>query len=404
MPSRFSSHRSLLFATAVDAVGSGVFLAGSAIFFTHRVGLSATQVGLGLSIGAVGGLLFLYPLGRLIDRLGPRLMIGVLYSLRALGFAAYLLVHSFQSYVVVALLVAVADRGAMPLLQVLASAVTDPATRTTTMARIRTVRNAGFATGGALAAALLIDDRLLVLLVVSNVVSFVVAALLLLTVRLPTPTKDSHRPQSDDEQKTKLSPLRDRHFLVATVINAVLTFTNPLLLIGIPLWLATRTTAPSWAVALPLILNTVIVVVTQIAVSRRVTNTARGAIALAISGVCSAAGCLLIAGTLHLPLFGTVAIAIGAVVVVSLGEVAFSAGAWQISFDLSPQESRGAYLSVFAMANPLQALVGPGLFGLIVGWGRPVGWFIPTAALAGAALVAWRLRSWFSARAVSLTS
>jgi len=47
--------RSLCLQSALYAVGSGFFLSGNAVFFTTIVGLSAAQVGLGLSIaGALG--------------------------------------------------------------------------------------------------------------------------------------------------------------------------------------------------------------------------------------------------------------------------------------------------------------------------------------------------------------
>ncbi len=56
------------------AVGEGFFLTGSAVFFTHIVGLSAAQVGLGLTIAGVVTFFFAVPLGRLADRVGPKRM------------------------------------------------------------------------------------------------------------------------------------------------------------------------------------------------------------------------------------------------------------------------------------------------------------------------------------------
>ena len=56
------------------AVGEGFFLTGSAVFFTHIVGLSAAQVGLGLTIAGVVTFFFAVPLGRLADRIGPKRM------------------------------------------------------------------------------------------------------------------------------------------------------------------------------------------------------------------------------------------------------------------------------------------------------------------------------------------
>ena len=82
------------------AVGEGSFLTGSAVFFTRIVGLSAAQVGLGLTIAGVITFFFAVPLGRLADRVGPKQawMLGAaataaLYLTWPLitGFAAYVL-------------------------------------------------------------------------------------------------------------------------------------------------------------------------------------------------------------------------------------------------------------------------------------------------------------------------
>ena len=58
----------------LSAFGEGAFLTGSAVFFTAVVGLSAQQVGLGLSIAAAVQFACSVPLGRLADRIGAKRM------------------------------------------------------------------------------------------------------------------------------------------------------------------------------------------------------------------------------------------------------------------------------------------------------------------------------------------
>ena len=69
----------------IDATGSGLSIAGSALFFTRVVGFSIAQVGLGLSVSGIAGFAATLPLGALANRVGRRRMLVVLYIVRGVG-------------------------------------------------------------------------------------------------------------------------------------------------------------------------------------------------------------------------------------------------------------------------------------------------------------------------------
>ena len=75
--------------SVLSAFGEGVFLTGSAVFFTQIVGLSAAQVGLGLTIAGVVTFAFAVPLGRLADRFGPKRMWALGALVEALLYLAW---------------------------------------------------------------------------------------------------------------------------------------------------------------------------------------------------------------------------------------------------------------------------------------------------------------------------
>src|ERR1700710_76771 len=91
------ARQSLLF-----ALGEGTFMTGSAVFFTQIVGLTAAQVGLGLTLAGVGAFLAALPMGKLVDRFGPKKMWAVSAAGQAAMFAVWPFITDFRGYVAMA--------------------------------------------------------------------------------------------------------------------------------------------------------------------------------------------------------------------------------------------------------------------------------------------------------------
>src|SRR5687768_4560007 len=89
--------QSLLF-----ALGDGAFMTGSAVFFTQIVGLSAAQVGLGLTLAGVAAFLAALPMGKLVDHFGPKKMWAVSAVGQASMFALWPFITDFPGYVAMA--------------------------------------------------------------------------------------------------------------------------------------------------------------------------------------------------------------------------------------------------------------------------------------------------------------
>src|SRR6185369_5456968 len=89
--------QSLLF-----ALGEGTFMTGSAVFFTQIVGLSAAQVGLGLTCAGIAAFLAALPMGKLVDHFGPKKMWAVSATGQAAMFAVWPFITDFRGYVAMA--------------------------------------------------------------------------------------------------------------------------------------------------------------------------------------------------------------------------------------------------------------------------------------------------------------
>jgi predicted MFS family arabinose efflux permease len=102
----------LLAATLIDWIGTGFYLAISAIFLTRAAGLSATEVGLVLAIAGFVAFAGSVHVGRLGDRLGPRRVLLVLYLLRAAAFIGLTVTHELAVTLVMLSVIALGDQSA----------------------------------------------------------------------------------------------------------------------------------------------------------------------------------------------------------------------------------------------------------------------------------------------------
>src|SRR5687768_16762081 len=85
--------------SVLSAFGDGVFLTGSAVFFTQIVGLSAAQVGLGLTIAGVATFALAVPLGKLSDRYGAKRVWALSSLVEALLYLVWLLIGDMATFV-----------------------------------------------------------------------------------------------------------------------------------------------------------------------------------------------------------------------------------------------------------------------------------------------------------------
>jgi MFS family permease len=373
----------------VGAIGTGLFLTGSVLYYTRVVGLSNTQVGLGLSVAGLGGLFAAVPTGAIADRLGARRTLVALHLWRIVGYGLLAVVHSFWAFLVMVCLVTVADRAGPPINQAMVGTLFTKQQRVRTMAYLRAVRNLGLSLGALLAGLALTADTPTAyrLLALGNAASFLPMALLVASLRryerpVTAPAPPPGPPADPPTPPAALRPLRDLPFLGLAATNGVLLLHDSVLFIALPLWIAQQTHAPRLMVSAMLVINTVLTAVSQVRWTRMTETFPAATRAMGVAGVILAAASVLLA-TAHFggPLTASVLLVAG-VVTLTVGENLHSAASWQVSFDLSPAVARARYLSVFGLGQAGQDMLGPSLVtALALGLG-PVGWVGLGAAFA----------------------
>ncbi|HEU5473429.1 MAG TPA: MFS transporter [Actinophytocola sp.] len=356
--------RKLIAIRLAESIGKGIFLSGSIVYFTLHVGLTARQVGLGLSAAGMSGLISSVTFGMIADRVGPRRLLTIIFLALAVGFGSYSLVDSSAAFFIVVMCVGFVEYGTSPTNSALIGTLVPANERVRLKALMRSVFNIGFSVGIGVAAVAALSRNLLVVIPLTTAALMVVAAMLV--TRLP-----EGEPKPVPVGFRRFAAVRDRGFLRVIGVSAVLASHITLVLVTLPLWALTHTPVPHSVVPLLLIFNTVFVILFQVRASKGA-DTVAGASRLARrSGIWLAGGCLVVAVT---ALDDNVVLLTGALIaamlIMSVAEVMQSASAWGLGFGLAPEHAQGEYLGAFELSVITQNIAGPALLsGIVVAYG-----------------------------------
>ncbi len=384
------SAQSILYAT-----GGGVFITGSAVFFTQIVGLSATQVGVGLSISGVVVFLLAVPMGKVADRVGPRRMWALGAFLEAATFLCYPLVHGFWAFAAILTVLAALDAGGSAGRGAYTLDAFPRAERVRSLAFMRSALNIGFTLGALFGGLALATDSDAVIRAVPLATAGVLFLNGLLITRLPSA---AHAQAVDlpEEQPTTATPvealvtpaaLRNRGFVLLGLMDGVLGTHQVLLNVVVPLWLVERTDAPHVLLAWLFGTNTLMAVLLQVPAARGA-DTVPGALrATRRAAVCFVVSCGLIMVTHDTIGWVSIALIWLGHVTITGAELYGSAGSWGFQSELSDPTRRGEYQGVWRLGYQVETIVGPALFTfLAISWGA-VGWILIAAIAVAAAAV-----------------
>lgn len=381
--------RVLTLSNLAKTVGHGVVTSVIVLYFTMKVGISADKVGLALSLGAALGMLGSVPIGHIADLYGPRnVTVGLLFLL-GIFVGAYAFVDSFPWLVVVVSLTLMAESAAYASRGALIAGLIPPEERVNALSYMRSVANLGIAIGAAAGGVALFLNSTPVYLGVlaGGGLCFVLSGSAYLVVpSVPALGKDRGGP--------RWLALRDRPYLLLALLNTILVMHTTILAVALPIWITTRTTAPSWMYSLVLILNTLAVVLLQVRVSKGSELPEGGARAMKRSGLLLASCCVLFAAAQDKPVLVAALVVVAGAAVHVFGEMLQGAGQWSVSFGLAPEGAQGQYQGLFAMSVQLGTVATPALAVLLLthyGW---LGWLVLAAPLALAGLAAPAVVRW----------
>ena len=367
------------------ALGEGTFMAGSAVFFTQVVGLTAAQVGLGLTIAGIASFFAAYPAGLLADRIGPKRGWAISSCGQGLMFTAWPFIDSFAGYVAMAVAMEVigslggASHGAYTI------DVLPPGERVKSRAYMYSALNVGFTMGSLVAGIALGFESLTLLMAIPWFTACIFLINAFNITRLPSAPHDLKTPE---ERKVKIAgpgPLKNVGWLATTFFGGVLWTNQGIRNLVIPLWLVEKTDAPWVVLSLLFGTNTVMCIFLPLAAARGVKNLPTALRAIRVSTVFFIISCVITLSTHHSVGIWTIVLFFLGHVTLTGAELYLSAASWTFEADLMDPRRRAEYQGAAELTSTLGRVWAPAAFTfLAMNWGA-TGWLLIAGAITVAA-------------------
>lgn len=390
--------------TLLGALGRGLWLPFSLLYFHYVIGFPLPLVGVGLTLAGFWGMAITPLTGSLVDRFGARLLYILGFLLMGAGTLGYLMAHTFPIFLVAAMITQSAWACIGPAGSAYIAELFPKEDHDWWFGFNRSSMNLGLSVGVLLAGGIAsIGGRASYQwLLIGSSLGYIVTGLLIFTIpaRRGAVTR---RTSERGERISYLTVLRDLPFLGFVVTQAILFLSYTILEVAIPPFLVGNVHAPTWSFSLLFTLNTIMVVVFQVPLMK-VLNRFRRAQGIAAGGFTYALSYLLFAVAALLPGVALVPFLVVSMVIYTLGELFLSPPSYALGLALAPERARGRYMAVFGLGGQLAFTLAPVFFtsaltfNIYVFW---IGFAVLTAATAGAVLLLERRLPAHTQRATS---
>lgn len=379
-------NRRFVTALVVDAIGSGVFMPISVLYFLASTSLSLVHIGLALSIASGLQLPFGPLLGGLVDKVGAKQVLLAANLVQAVGFVGYIFADSFNSVLAAAAVVQLGQTAFWGSYSPVVATISEPGERERWFGFLGALRNASFAVGGLVAAlAITIGTATAyTAVVVVNAASYLLAFALLLSVE----SRDSAvtTSSSDDSPSGWGLVLRDRPYLLLVATNYSYATSAMALNIAMPVYITKSLGLPGWVAGAVFTINTVMIGLGQGLVVNAMEGSVRTNIVALGSMLSAASYVVLLCADWTTVGVGVAVVLVGAVVYTG-GELVTGPVLTALSTDAAPVHLRGRYVSLYQMSWTVSSTVAPlALTWLLEQGSGPLWGALTAVALTGVAL------------------
>ena len=376
-------HRRFVTALAIDAMGSGVFMPVSMLYFLVTTDLSLVQVGGAISLASLVALPAGPLIGSVVDRVGAKHVLLAGNVLQALGFAAYLVADSFVSLTLWTVVVTVGRTAFWGSFGNIVAAISRPGEREKWFGFLGALRNVGFAVGGLAAGAAITvgTESAYATVVVVNAASYAVAFVLLLSVPA-TASRATPSPGAEVEVGSWAVVLADRPYRVLFLGQLAYSTSMMALNFAMPVYATEVLGLAGWVTGAVFTINTVMVGFGQGLVVRGLTGRVRWRVLLAANATFALSYVVLLGASRLSVVLATTVVLVGSVVY-TMGELLGGPVHGALSAEAAPEHLRGRYLSLIQLAWNGSGALAPVAVAWLLSHGEEPVWlaFVGVAAL-----------------------
>lgn len=373
--------RAISWQTLVSRIGNGLFMTIEVIYITLIVGLTPLEVSIALGAGGLVSLVFSVPAGILADRFGAKRVLFLAHVIEGLALLPLIFVRDFWSLLAINLVVWLAGTVGHNATSTVISTMGSGEDRVTIRAAQRAMANMGIAIGTVIAGvALWLNTAIAYQATIAlDFLLFIWAATFILRLPHVRPTINKGEPLS-------LVAFKDWRFLAATLLNGVVSLHFVIQGVALPLWILHSTEVPKWWVSVLFVINTVLVAVLQIRISRGTGDLLVSVKKFRLGTVYLLGSCLIYSWAGGLPIWIAATVLSVGMVVHTIGELFAAAGSWSIGFELAVEKHMGQYQGVYSLGWGLGGTFGPlYVTSMVVGLGV-LGWVIMGAVFLASGL------------------
>jgi MFS family permease len=364
-------HRRFVGALAIDAVGSGIWMPLSMLYFLHQTSLGLVRLGLAMTIANTVVIPLVAYLGALVDRVGPKRVMQLGNAGAAVTFVLYPFAHSLSAVTVLVFAASLTRTAFWSALGPMVTQITEPGERELWFGFLQAMRNAGFGLGGVLAAVALSigTDAAYQSVVLGNAASYVAAFVLMLGVAgggRVAQAQHAHR-------AGPWVAFGDRAYRVLVAVILCYALVGVTLNVAMPVYFVEVLGLPGWVPGTVFVINTVMIGVGQGLVVRRMTGVVRRRV-LQTAVVFSALSFGLLWAADLVPVEAGVVVVLAGAVVYTMGELTAGPVVAALSAEAAPPALRGRYMAATQLAWSVSSAIAPLLYSFLLDRGSWAAW------------------------------